>query len=80
MDDEDLVMVIKSWAKSERDGKCSYNNYSLVILMNMWLHLPRAPGVVMTTSVLLGWWILGFYGVGGGAVYIHILGGRHKRA
>ena len=34
----------------------------------------------MTTSVLLGWWMLRFYGVGGGAVYIHILGGRHKRA
>ena len=24
----------------------------------VWLHLPRAPGVVMTTSVLLGWWIM----------------------
>ena len=35
----------------------------------------------MTTSVLLGWWMLvSFYGVGGGAVYIHMLGGRHKRA
>ena len=33
----------------------------------LWLHLPRAPGVVMTTSVLLGWWILliRFYEVSG---------------
>ena len=27
MDDEDLVMAIKSWAKGEGDGKCSHNNY-----------------------------------------------------
>ena len=32
---------------------------------NMWLHLPRARGVVMTTSMLLGWWMIdSFYGVG----------------
>ena len=38
----------------------------------LWLHLPRAPGVVMTTSVLLGWWIFCFYGVGRWADYIHM--------
>ena len=28
------------------------------LMLALWLHLPRAPGVVMTTSVLLGWWML----------------------
>ncbi len=41
----------------------------------LWLHRPRAPGVVMTTSVLLGWWIwlLDFYGVNrtGIKYYLH---------
>ena len=46
----------------------------------LWLHLPRAPGVVMTTSVLLGWWMLGSLWSGWwSCLYTH-LGGRHKRA
>ena len=27
IDNEDLVMAIKSWSKGEGDGKCSNNNY-----------------------------------------------------
>lgn len=27
MDDEDLVIAVRSWAKGEGDGKCSHNNY-----------------------------------------------------
>ena len=46
----------------------------------LWLHLPRARGVVMTTSVLLGWWMLDSLWSGWwSCLYTH-LGGRHKRA
>ena len=50
-------------------------------LMSLWLHLPRAPGVVMTTSVLLGWWSVSWliYVVGRWTVYIH-KSDRHKHA
>ena len=53
--------------------------FSLLLLHILWLHLPRAPGVVMTTSVLLGWWMLGLWSGCWSCLYTH-LGGRHKRA
>ena len=31
--------------------------WTVVLDCVLWLHRPRAPGVVMTTSMLLGWWI-----------------------
>ena len=43
----------------------------------MWLHLPRAPGVVMATSVLLGWWSVSccFHSVSSSAIDVRVV--RH---
>ncbi len=70
---------VRNFWSEEFDGSVdSKRIWSELQNWSAWLHLLRAPGVVMTTSVLLGWWmLLLFYGVGRWTI-IYILGSRHK--
>lgn len=54
MDNEDLVIAIKSWVREKKDSKYSHNNYYLIILIykqllpfiNLYNLLPKIYGKI----------------------------------
>ena len=56
------------------------NHFEHCWISLVWLHLPRTPGVVMTTSVLLGWWMLGCSMEWVGELIIYIWSDWHEHA
>lgn len=70
-----LNIKIEEFYKESRYNKIYLWTKTYILL---WLHLPRVFGVVITTSVLFDWWMLGCSMEWIRELNIYILGGWYK--